>query len=85
VNNNWIQIVVVAAVVLAVFGYLWWQGQIKRLAAYCQETYVELQKCTWPTMDELKGSTVLIMVTIGLLGGYVVVIDMILTEVFFHK
>jgi len=46
---------------------------------------VELQKCTWPTMDELKGSTVLIMVTIGLLGGYVVVIDMILTEVFFHK
>jgi len=85
VNNNWIQIAVVAALVLAAFGYLWWQGQIKRLAAYCQETYVELQKCTWPTMDELKGSTVLIMVTIGLLGGYVVVIDMILTEVFFHK
>jgi len=76
---------VVAVVIGAIFGYLWWQGQIKRLAAYCQETYVELQKCTWPTMDELKGSTVLIMVTIGLLGGYVVVIDMILTEVFFHK
>ncbi len=36
-------------------------------------------------MDELKGSTALIMVTIGLLGGYIVVIDVILTEVFFHK
>ena len=75
----------VAAVVLAVFGYLWWQGQIKRLAVYCQETYVELQKCAWPTMEELKGSTALIMVTIGLLGGYIVVIDMVLTEVFFRK
>ena len=83
--NNWIQIAVVAAVIGAVLGYLWWQGQIKRLAAYCQETYVELQKCTWPTMGELKGSTALIMVTIGLLGTYIVVIDVILTEVFFHK
>ena len=28
-------------------------------------------------MDELKGSTALIMVTIGLLGGYIVVIDLV--------
>jgi preprotein translocase SecE subunit len=82
--NNWIQIAVVAAAIGAVFGYLWWQGQIKRLAVYCQETWVELQKCAWPTMDELKGSTALIMITIALLGGYIVVIDVVLTEVFFH-
>lgn len=74
-----------AAVVGAVFGFLWWQGQIARLALYCRETWVELQKCTWPTMDELKGSTALIIIMIGLLGGFIVVIDLILTKVFFHK
>jgi preprotein translocase SecE subunit len=83
--NNWIQIVVVAAVIAAVFGYLWWQGQIKRLAGYCQETYVELQKCTWPTWDELKGSTGLIIIMIGLLGGFIVVVYLILAQVFFHS
>ena len=76
---------VVAAVIAAVFGYLWWQGQIKRLAGYCQETYVELQKCTWPTWEELKGSTGLIIIMIGLLGGFIVVVDLILAQVFFHS
>jgi preprotein translocase SecE subunit len=84
VNNNWIEIAVVAAVIAAVFGYLWWQGQIKRLAGYCQETWVELQKCAWPTWEELKGSTALIMVMIVLLGGFIVITDVILTKVFFH-
>ncbi len=73
------------ALIAAVFGYLWWQGQIKRLAGYCQETWVELQKCTWPTMEELKGSTALIMIMIGLLGGFIIVIDVILTKVFFYR
>jgi preprotein translocase subunit SecE len=80
--NNWIEIIIVAAVVITVFGILWYQGQIKALANYCQETWVELQKCTWPTWDELKGSTVLIMIMIGLLGGLVVVVDFCLTKTF---
>ena len=83
--SNWIHIVIVAAVVGAVFGYLWWQGQIARLTLYCRETWVELQKCTWPTVDELKGSTTLMMIMIALLGGYIVVIDVVLTAVFFHR
>jgi preprotein translocase subunit SecE len=83
--NNWIQIVVVAAVILAVFGVLWWQGQVQRLAVYVTETREELKKCAWQTWDELKGSTALISIMIALLGGFVVVIDLILTEMFFHR
>jgi preprotein translocase SecE subunit len=83
--NNWIEIGIWAVVIGAVFGFLWWQGQIKRLAGYCQETWVELQKCAWPTWDELKGSTALIIVMIALLGGFIVLIDLLLTTVFFHK
>ncbi|MGA3285753.1 MAG: preprotein translocase subunit SecE [Verrucomicrobiota bacterium] len=66
------------AVIGSVFGYLWWQGQIRRFATYIQETREELKKCTWPTWEELKGSTVLIAITIALMGGFVRVVDMVL-------
>jgi preprotein translocase SecE subunit len=84
VNNNWIHIIVWAVLIGGAFGVLWWQGQIKRFAGYCQQTWVELQKCAWPTWEELKGQTALIMVMIALFGGFIVVCDVILTEIFFH-
>ena len=68
--------------VIVLFAILWWQGQIKRLQAYWQETWVELQKCTWPTWDELKGSTVVIMLSVGLLGVFTVVVDQFLFFLF---
>jgi preprotein translocase subunit SecE len=70
-------------VIGGVFAYLWWQGQIRRLATYVQETWEELKKCTWPTWDELKGSTVLITVTICLLGVFTVAVDRILFLIYF--
>jgi len=82
--NNWIHIAIWAAVIGALFGYLWWQGQVQRLAVYVQETREELKKCAWPTWDELKGSTLLIGVMIGGLGVFVVVVDEVLFKLFFH-
>ena len=66
-----------------VFGYLWWQGQVRQLANYVQETREELRKCSWPTWEELKGSTVLIMISIALMGAFTEVVDRILFFVFF--
>ncbi len=71
-------------VIGGVFGLLWWQGQVQRLAVYVAETREELKKCAWPTWEELKGSTALIMVMITLLSVFVVVIDIVLTAFFFH-
>ena len=68
----------------ALFGYLWWQGQIQRLAVYVQETREELKKCAWPSWEELKGSTALISVMIALLGGFVVLVDTVLFKIFIH-
>ena len=76
--NNWTTIAIWAAVVAVVFGYLWWQGQIQRLAVYVQETREELKKCAWPSWIELRGSTVLIIVTVGLLGLFIVIVDFVL-------
>ena len=73
-----------AAVIGVVFAYLWWQGQVKRLATYVLETREELKKCSWPTWDELKGSTVVITISIALLGGFVYVVDQIFFAILFQ-
>jgi preprotein translocase subunit SecE len=84
VNNSWIHIAVWTVVLGTIFGYLWWQGQIQRLKAYVDETREELKKCSWPSWIELRGSTILIIVTVGLLGLFVVVVDRILFTIFIH-
>jgi preprotein translocase subunit SecE len=56
--------------------------QIQRLAAYWRLTTEELRKCTWPTWDELKGSTVVIIVAIFAMGLFTFVVDRILFAVF---
>jgi preprotein translocase subunit SecE len=66
-------------VIGAAFAYAWYKGYLMKLARYIEETREELKKCTWPTRDELSGSTIVIMVTIVLLGGYTVGIDFIFT------
>jgi len=70
-------------VIGSVFAYLWWQGHIRRLGAYCQETWEELKKCSWPTWEELKGSTLLIFITIVLLGLFTFVADYLFSHVLF--
>ncbi len=72
-----------AVVIGSVFAYLWWQGQIRRFAVYVQETREELKKCTWPTWEELKGSTLLIAITIALMGVFVRVCDTVIAFILF--
>jgi preprotein translocase subunit SecE len=62
-----------------VFGVLWRKGYLLRVSNYVVETREELRKCTWPSFDELKGSTVVIMVTIVLLGGFIVAVDYVIS------
>ena len=47
-----------------------------------QQTREELRKCTWPTWDELKGSTVVITISIVLLGGFIVLVDQVFFRLF---
>ncbi len=80
--NGWIHIVIWAVVSGAAFGYLWWQGQVRRFAVYIQATREELKKCSWPSWEELKGSTVVISITIALLGAFVMAADIVLRIAF---
>ncbi len=65
------------AVLAGVFAFLWRKGHLKRLSDYVSETREELKKCTWPSKEELKGSTVVVMVSIGLIGVFTVLVDLV--------
>lgn len=77
--SSWTSIIFWVVVIGAIFAYLWWQGQVRQLAIYMQETREELKKCSWPNWVELKGSTALIIVSIALMGLF-----LWLLEVFFY-
>ena len=62
------------------FIYLWRKGHVGRLTHYVAETREELRKCNWPTWRELKGSTVVVMITIFLLGLYVMGVDFVILK-----
>ena len=80
--KEYLPIIIGAAVVLGIFAVLWWSGYLTRLTTYIQETKEELKKCTWPTWEELKGSTIVVAISILLLGGFTVAVDQVFFRLF---
>ena len=78
-QNFYIQLLIWVIVVGVIFGVLWRTGQLLRLANYIQETKEELKKCTWPSRDELKGSTFVVLLSILALGLFTVGVDFVMT------
>ena len=77
--NEFVKLILWVVAIGAVFGFMWKQGVIARIGNYVRETQEELKKCSWPSRDELKGSTVVVMVTTALLSAFVVAIDYIVS------
>jgi preprotein translocase SecE subunit len=75
--NEYLKLVIAVLVVGAVFGFLWKRGHLARLANYVRETREELRKCTWPSRDELKGSTLVVVISVALLGAFTVAVDQV--------
>jgi len=70
------------AVIGIAFVVLWRKGYLRQVTDYVQQTREELRKCTWPTWTELKGSTVVVTISVVLLGGFTVAVDQILFRLF---
>ena len=64
------------AALAAVFGVLWLMGHLARLRDFVVETREELRKCSWPTREELKDHTMVVLFTILLLGVFTVLADL---------
>ena len=74
-------IIIWAVIIGGTFAWLWRAGHLARLADYVRLTREELRKCTWPSWDELKGSTVVVGISIIILGGFTVGVDFIFSLV----
>ena len=64
-----------AVIVAVTFGWLWRAGHLARFTVYVRQTREELKKCTWPSWEELKGSTVVVVISIVILGGFTMIVD----------
>lgn len=73
-----------AVIIGGLFAFLWWKGYIDRLRTFFEETWAELKpgKCSWPTWVELRGSTILIAITIFLLGVFISALDLFFNKIF---
>ena len=80
---NLIAILIWVAVIGVAFAIAWRKGLLLKLSNYVQQTKEELRKCTWPTWDELKGSTVLVALSILILGVFTIVVDWVFVHVMF--
>ena len=77
--KNATSLIVWSVVIIVAFAMAWRFGWLNRLTQYVQETREELRKCTWPSVDELWGSTVLVMVSTAFLGLFTVVVELTMT------
>jgi preprotein translocase subunit SecE len=75
--KDYLPIIIGVVVAMTAFTLLWRQGAFLRLSGYFRETQEELKKCTWPTWDELTGSTSVVIVSVALLGGFTVGVDLL--------
>jgi preprotein translocase subunit SecE len=68
-------------VAAGIFAFLWYKGYLLRLTAYVRATREELKKCNWPDRQELRQSTVVVMISVALLGLFTAVADLGITAV----
>ncbi len=54
---------------------------IKKTAKFLSEAKLELKKVTWPSKEEVKGSTIVVLTITAILGVYIGVIDFILSNI----
>ncbi len=53
---------------------------MKKIINFFREVKAEMQKVTWPTREELMGSTGVVLVTMLILSTFVGVTDLILSH-----
>jgi preprotein translocase subunit SecE len=71
-----------AAVIGTIFVVLWQKGYVRKITDYWNQTWEELKKCSWPTWEELKGSTVIVVISVFILGLFTVGVDFVFVQVF---
>ncbi len=62
-------------------GLKWIDNKTKRAVEFFIETQAELQKVSWPTREELIGSTVVVIVCLIILSLYIFGVDWVVSSI----
>jgi preprotein translocase subunit SecE len=54
----------------------WWD----RTRAFLKDVRVEMTKVTWPTWEELKGQTIVVIVAVLLIAAFIGSVDLVLSN-----
>ena len=54
---------------------------IKKIIQFLKDVRIELKKVSWPTFDELRGSTYVVLSLSIIVAVFLFIIDLILTRV----
>ncbi len=54
----------------------------EKIITFFDDVIKEMKKVTWPTMEELKESTTVVIVTCLMLAAFTYLIDMVITQIF---
>ena len=61
------------------------KGLLDRIRFFFLQTREELAKCSWPTRDELKGSTWMVLAAVFMLGFFTFMADLLLGDMFIQR
>ena len=53
---------------------------MRKIQQYVKESIQELKKVTWPTWEELKGSTLVVILFSVIMGAYIAGLDLIFSK-----
>ena len=53
---------------------------MQQIRDYTKDAIAELRKVSWPTRDELRDSTVVVIVTVLLVAAFIGIVDQILNR-----
>ena len=79
--NDYLVLAIWVGVIGALFAFSWRRGYLRRMRVYLLETRQELIKCTWPTPQELRGSTLVVVVAFTLMAIFTVTVDMVVSYI----
>jgi preprotein translocase subunit SecE len=52
----------------------------QRIKTYLQEVWAEMAKVSWPSREEVRGATVVVLITVALMTVFIGVVDQILNR-----
>ena len=55
-------------------------GWMNRSSSFLREVRSEMAKVTWPTGSELKGQTLVVIIAVLLIAGFICLVDLVLSN-----